>query len=38
MRLLETLDTVSEAELRMALLGHALPAAHLRNVERRPSR
>jgi ATP-dependent Lhr-like helicase len=35
MRLLEDLDTVSEAELRMALLGHAQPAAHLRNVERR---
>jgi ATP-dependent Lhr-like helicase len=34
MRLLEILDSASEAELRMALLGHAQPAAHLRNVAR----
>jgi ATP-dependent helicase Lhr and Lhr-like helicase len=33
MRLLETIESGSEAELRMALLGHTRPAAHLRNVE-----
>ena len=35
MRRLETLDHGSDAELRMALFGHAQPASHLRNVKRR---